>query len=61
MSQVDSVTMLAKKKKNHGADLHINKNFNIFSDGYTRPSDPYADMNSEGYYKSITAQNAANS
>ena len=34
-AQIDSVTMLAKKKKNLMADLHHNKNHDIFGGGYT--------------------------
>lgn len=33
-AQVESVTMLAKKKKNVMADLHYNKNHDIFGGGY---------------------------
>lgn len=55
---MSSVTMLATKKKNLAADLHHNKNLNLFSDGYTQPSDPYADVDPSGYYGSITSGHA---
>lgn len=31
MAQVDSVTMLGSKKRNLNADLHMNRNFDIFN------------------------------